>query len=85
MKTKKKTSKLLATLGMLSVALSVFLCPANSITVQAAATPGGDIAAPCSDNIGYIYFTVGKKVYKQLYNFSTGTWLGEPIFVRELP
>lgn len=85
MKNKKKTSKLLATFGMLSVALSVFLCPANSITVQAAAAPGGDIAAPCSDNIGYIYYAVGKKLYKQLYNFSTGTWIGEPIYVGERP
>lgn len=85
MKIKKKTSKLFATLGMLSVALSVFLCPANSITAQAATAPGGDIAAPCSDNIGYIYFTAGKRLYKQLYNYSTGTWLGEPIFVGYLP
>lgn len=84
MKTKKKASKLIASLGMLSVALSIFLCPANCITAQAAA-PGGNIAAPCSDNIDYVYYTIGKKLYKQLYNFSTKVWIGEPIFVGYLP
>lgn len=76
---------MITTLGMLSVALSVFLCPANSITAQAAAAPGADIAMPCSDNIDYVYFTAGKKLYKQLYNFSKGVWIGEPIYVGELP
>lgn len=85
MKTKKKNTKLLATLGMLSIALSVFLCPANCITVQAAAAPGTDIAMPCSDNIGYIFYAVGNKLYKQLYNFSKGVWIGDPIYVGERP
>lgn len=84
MKTKKRTSKLIATLGMLSVALSVFLYPANSITAQAAA-PGTDIAMPCSDNIDYVFFTVGNKLYKQLYNFTKKVWIGDPIYVGELP
>lgn len=84
MKTRKKTSKLFLYFGMLSVALTVFLCPANSLTVQAAA-PSPEIAAPCSDNLGYIYFTSGKKLYKQLYNYTKGVWIGEPIFVCDLP
>lgn len=84
MKTKRKTSKLFLYLGMLSVALSVFLCPANSLTVHAAA-PGTDIAEPYSDNIDYVYFTIGKKLYKQLYNFTKEVWIGEPIFVCDLP
>lgn len=85
MKNKKKTSKLIAYIGMLSVALSIFLCPANSITAQAATTPGTNIAEPCSDNIGYRFYTIGKKLYKQLYNYSKGVWVGDPIFLCELP
>ena len=84
MKNKRKTSKLFLYLGMLSVALTVFLCPANSLTAQAAA-PGPEIAEPCSDNIDYVYFTSGKKLYKQLYNFTKGVRIGEPIFVCDLP
>lgn len=84
MKSKRKTSKLFLYLGMLSVALTVFLCPANSLTVQAAA-PSPEIAVPCSDNIDYIYFTIGNKVYKQLYNFTKGVWIGEPIYVCDVP
>lgn len=84
MKPKKKTSKLIATLGMLSVALSVFLCPAYSITAQAA-TSDATIAAPCSDNIYYIFYTVGNKIYKRLWNASKGIWVGPPIYVGEKP
>lgn len=85
MKTKRKAFKPLLCLGMLSVALIVFLCPANAITAQAAAAPGADIAAPCSDNIGYRFFTIGKKLYKQLYNYTKGVWIGEPIYLGEVP
>lgn len=85
MKTKRKTSKLILYLGMLSVALSVFLCPANSITAQAATTPGTDIAVPCSDNIGYVYYAIGNKLYKRLWNFSKKIWIGDPIYVGEKP
>lgn len=84
MKTKRKTSKLFLYLGMLSVALSVFLCPANSLTVQAAA-PGANVAEPCSDNIGYRFFIIDNKLYKQLYNYTKGVWIGEPIYVCDLP
>lgn len=84
MKNKRKASKLFLYLGMLSVALTVFLCPANTITAQAAA-PGTEIAEPCSDNIDYIYFKIDKKLYKQLYNFTKKVWIGEPIFVCDLP
>ena len=84
MKTKRKASKPLLYLGMLSAALAVFLCPASTIVAQAA-TSGTEIAMPCSDNIGYRYFTIGKKVYKQLYNYTKEVWIGDPIFVCELP
>lgn len=84
MKNKRKASKLFLYLGMLSVALTVFLCPANSLTVQAAA-PGAETAEPCSDIIGYRYFTSGNKVYKQLYNYTKKVWIGEPIYVCDVP
>lgn len=84
MKTKRKAFKPLLYLGMLSVAFTVFLCPATSITAHAA-TSGTEIAMPCSDNIGYVFFSIGKKLYKQLYNFTKEVWIGDPIYVGELP
>lgn len=84
MKNKRKASKLFLYFGMLSVALSVFLCPANCLTVQAAA-PGAEIAMPCSDNIGYRFYTIGNKIYKQLYNYTKKVWIGDPIYLGELP
>lgn len=84
MKTKKKTSKLIAYLGMLSVALSVFLCPTDSIAAQAAA-PRADVVMPCSDNIDYCFYIVGNKIYKQLYNYTKKVWVGDPIYVGEVP
>lgn len=84
MKNKKKTSKLFLYLGMLSVALTVFLCPANGITAQAA-VPGSEIAMPCHDNIDYRFFVIGNSLYKQLYNYTKGIWVGKPIYVGEMP
>lgn len=81
MKKQKSTSKLLLGLGVLCAALSISLCPAAGITARAATHDPG--IAPCSDNIGYRYYKIGNKWYKQLYNFSKEIWIGDPIYIGE--
>lgn len=80
---KKGRSRLVFLLGAAGLALSVFLCPASNLPVHAATTPGST-AQPQLDIIEYRYICVNYKVYKRLYNYSTGNWIGDWIFVREI-
>lgn len=83
---KKKVSKVTVLLGALGIAMSVFFCPVAAIPAQAALPGGESVAEPQRDIVEYRYFIFdGNKVYKRLYNYSTGNWVGEWIFVRELP
>lgn len=34
-----------------------------------------------SDNIRWVFKTVDGKLYRRLYNFSTGEWIGDWLFV----
>lgn len=82
---KKRNSRLLFLLGAAGFALSVFFCPASNLPVQAATSPG-TVAQPQKDDIRYRFTIIDKrKVYKRLYNYSTCNWIGDWIFVCELP
>lgn len=83
MKTKRKASKLLLTLGALCAAFALSLCPADGITAQAAAHDPASVAMPYSDNIGYRYLRFQTRLYKRLYNYTTNTWIGDWILVEE--
>lgn len=78
----KKISKLVGLIGAACLSLGMFFCPVAALPTQAA-TPG--IAMPYSDNIGWRYFIYEGKVYKCLYNYSTREWIGEWVYVRDLP
>lgn len=85
MKTQRKASKLLLTLGALCMAFALSLCPAAGITTQAAAHDPAGVIMPYADNIGYCYLQIGNKLFKRLHNHTTGTWIGDWIYVGELP
>lgn len=77
---KKKASKLVLLLSVLGIAFSVFFCPVSSLPVQAASS-GETAVMPLSDEIRYRYAVFGNCVYKRLYNYSTGEWIGAWTYV----
>ncbi|MCM1305025.1 MAG: hypothetical protein NC305_08825 [Lachnospiraceae bacterium] len=78
----KKISKLVGLMGAACLSLGMFFCPVTALPAQAA-TP--EVAMPYSDCIEWRYIFDDGKVYKCLYNYSTGEWVGEWIYVCDLP
>lgn len=81
---KKRNSRLLFLLGTAGFALSVFFCPASNLSVQAA-TSSEIIAQPQRDDIRWRFTIMDNKVYKRLYNYSTCNWIGDWIYLRDVP
>ena len=79
----KKTSKfvLLTTLCCLSLS---FMTPNFTLVADAATGTGEETVQPRADIIEWVYEIRGNKVYKRLYNTSTGEWIGDWIYVRDL-
>lgn len=80
----KKRNSLLILLGTFGLVLSVFFCPIASLPAQAA-VPSDYIAQPLRDDIRYRFAVFDNKLYKRLYNYSTCNWIGDWIFLCELP
>lgn len=79
----KKISKLLGLVGAAALSLGLFFCPTTTLPAQAA--PGDSMIMPFSDCIEWRYIIQDGKIYKCLYNCSTREWIGEWIYVRDLP
>lgn len=78
----KKFFKCLAlACGGLALGLSLLVTPAASVSVQAAVAPTDSIN---KQYIEWIYLRAEGKLYKRLFNYSTGQWIGEWIYVRDL-
>ena len=77
---KKKLSKWLMLVSVMSIAFSVFFCPVSSLPVQAAG-PGEATVQPRADDIRYRFTIIDNKIYKRLFNYSTGEWIGDWIYV----
>ena len=77
---KKRFSKWLLLAGVMSIVLSVFFCPVASLPAQAAA-PGEATVQPRKDDIQYRFTIIDNKIYKRLFNYSTGEWIGDWIYV----
>ena len=78
----KKISALLGLMGAACLSLGMFFCPATTLPTQAA-TP--EVAMPYSDNIGWRFKIENGKIYKRLYNYSTGDWEGPWILIGDYP
>lgn len=83
MKHPKINRKIVAVSGTVFIALSTFLCPVSTLTTQAAATGETEIQ-PMQAIIQWVFRVENNKLYKRLYNYSTGNWVGEWIFVRDV-
>ncbi len=80
---KKIFSKMILFFSALGVILSIFFCPVTTLTTHAAVREPDSV---CHDIIDYRFVAVEKKLYKRLYNYSTGNW-AEPEwhYVCDLP
>lgn len=79
---KRNWSKIKIILGLSLCALSIFIAPVTSITTHAATVT--DIET-CADIKEWVYNIVDGKLYKRLYNRSTGEWEGDWIYVCDYP
>lgn len=75
--------KMAALAGLFCFGLSILCCPATTITANAATDTS--IVQPNSDIIEWRYKIENGKLYKRLYNASTGNWVGDWIFVCDYP
>ena len=80
----KRISKLLGLVGAAALSVGMFLYPTTMLPAQAATSSEG-VAMPYSDIIKWRYFAYEGKIYKCLYNYSTREWVGEWVYVRDLP
>lgn len=79
----KKRNKLAALGSAACVALAVLISPAAALPVQAA-VPQEETVMPMSDAISWVYKAENNKLYRRLFNHSTGNWLGPWMYVRDL-
>lgn len=80
----KKISKMLLMAVLCSLSL-LFVAPEFSISASAATPPSEEGIQPQADIIEWIYEQRGTHLYKRLYNASTGNWIGDWIYVGEVP
>lgn len=78
----KVISKLAAIGGAACLALSIMACPIATLPVQAAA-PGESAVQPQSDILKWLFKIENGKLYRRLYNYSTGNWVGDWEYVCE--
>lgn len=74
--------KLFTLTSLACFGISVLLCPATTITVQAAVIE--ETVEPCSDVIEWRYKIEGNSLYRRLYNASRAIWLTEWLYVGEI-
>ena len=84
MKSKKIAKRLALSIGTACLTLFTFACPVSSLSAQAAVKVE-DTVSPQKDDIQYRYRIEDGKMYKRLYNYTSGEWLGEWIYVCDYP
>lgn len=77
---RRKISKLIGLLSAACLSLGVFASPTTTLSAQAAAP---ETVQPYAPIIAYVYMIVETHVYKRLYNYSTGEYIGDWIYVGE--
>lgn len=80
----KKISKITLMTVLCSLSL-LFVAPGLAISANAATPPEEETVAPCADILQWVFEQRGNKLYKRLYNTSTHEWVGDWIFVRDIP
>jgi hypothetical protein len=89
MKQKKMIQKLALTVATACLALTAFVCPMTSVSVQASETETVEEIntgiQPRKDYISYVFKIEDGKLYKRLYNYSSCNWIGDWIYVSDYP
>lgn len=80
---KHTKKKLITTLGIACFSTAILFSPVTTIQAQAAA-PATEAVAPCADAISYRYKEENGKLYRRLYNYTTGEWIGDWEYVVDL-
>lgn len=80
----KRKNKLAALGSVVCIALAILFSPASALPVQAAVSQNPTVM-PMRDAISWAYKIENKKIYKRLFNHSTGNWIGDWIYIRDLP
>lgn len=80
----KKRNRLVTLGSVVCMALAVLFSPASTLPAQAAVSQE-ETVMPMSDAISWMYQARGIKIYKRLYNHSTGNWIGDWIYVGDMP
>jgi len=79
---KKIRNKLKLSLGLLLCSIAVLSAPASTIVTYAAET---EAVEPCTDIREWRWKIEDGKLYKRLYNRSTGLWESDWIYVCDYP
>jgi len=72
--------KLVTLFGIACFGITVLFSPIATLEVQAA-LPSTEGVEPCADVISYRYKEENGKLYRRLFNYTTGEWIGNWEFV----
>lgn len=82
MRKKGLIKKLMVSVSALCLCAAFALAtPAAAISAHAMTLPG---ISTYKDNISYVYKIEDNKLYKCLYNYTSGNYIGDWIYVRDL-
>lgn len=59
--------------------------PSTEFAGKTASNSPIDVAEPNKDKIGWLIKEEDGKYYKRLYNYSTGDWIGDWIYIGDVP
>jgi len=79
-----KTPKVTALFTVLACIILTLSCPYNTLTTEAAdiqTSYSETLSSSRSAALGWRYKEVDGVLYKRLYDYSTGTWIGDWILV----
>lgn len=83
MKLKRGIKHVIGLGGALCLSFSVLACPMASMHVYADSENA--MIQPYKDDIQWRWKVENNKLYKRLFNYSTISWVGDWIYVRDLP
>lgn len=81
MKNTKKWKKLITLTGIAVFSFAAFFSPVATIIAEANVP---STVSPCADKIEWRFKKENGKLYKRLFNYSTGAWESEWIYVCDL-
>lgn len=76
---KKKLAAIGSSIGL---ALAILICPATSLPTQAASHDSEIM--PLKARIEWVFKVENNKLYRRLYNYSIGAWIGDWEYVGDV-